>query len=201
MTHLPVSFKKPAAKRWPTIALIKGGLAVAAVLVVTIISNSLGAQPHTAAPPASPSSIVDHSEHGQQHTPHTPTLSPTPVPAANPETTQTTLASSQPQTSLAAVASSAASATIDSDHPAAAVHGTQRRVDPKTVLGSDAHFSIGGCALGYGTAGQQCITAQNKAAIFQKSSEQPSSRITVPAVDWLHLGINKGGATCTNNDT
>lgn len=105
-----------------------------------------------------------------------------------------TPASSRQQTSLAQAASAPHAAIPDGSHPAGAVVGTSRHVDPKSVLGSDPHFSLGGCALGYGIPGQQCLTQHNKAAVCAWVAQRASTIIT-PAYDWLHL-YQGGGTSC-----
>lgn len=124
-------------------------------------------------------------------------------PAANPasalqptDDTQSS-ASSRQQTSLAEAASAPHAMPHDHAHPASGVSGTQRRIDPSGVLAHDEHFSLGGCAMGYGIPGEQCITAHNKTTICLAAKQQ-GTKIITPPDDWLHFYLGNS-SQCANN--
>lgn len=169
-------------------------LSFVAIVIIAgtfFVMNSLDSQPGAALPSKGNTSSQAQPTHDAmaQH--------PMLMPANNPSVTTATAASSRSQVGLAQVASSPSAADSDGSHPAAAIHGTtHRRVDPKAILGGDAHFSIGGCALGYGIAGQQCITPSNKATICQKSQAEFPNGIPVPRDNWLQLPLGKNNKAC-----
>jgi hypothetical protein len=73
---------------------------------------------------------------------------------------------SQTQTTLAYAASQPAGPGQQVDKPAAAVTGTEKHVDPTSVLPDTKNTGVlaGGCLLGYGVPGAQCVQVGKVAA-------------------------------------
>ncbi len=119
--------------------------------------------------------------------------------------TTNTNPATQKQVSLASAASQEKGNGTTVDKPAADVTGTQKQVDPLSVLPNTKATGVlsSGCAVGYGQIGTQCLSARaanNKPMTCTEARKQFPSGIAVTGNDQLNLDSNKNGVACDAGD-